>query len=137
MFRQERNRHHRGIQLKVHFTLKILIQLRIFQVPEETCNLEPQKSCKHVTKLVPLLKPREECVDIPKEVCVRAKVNPRKTKRPIIKKWCYSPERSDEIDLDNNDNTDTDDAENDTTLKPLEEDNDDAEETSAAPVRRG
>jgi len=76
-------------------------------------------------------------VDIPKEVCVRAKVNPRKTKRPIIKKWCYSPERSDEIDLDNNDNTDTDDAENDTTLKPLEEDNDDAEETSAAPVRRG
>ena len=33
----------------------------------------------------------EECVEIPKEVCVRAKVNPRKEKRPIIKKWCYTP----------------------------------------------
>merc|ERR1712121_313588 len=39
----------------------------VSEVPEETCNLEPQKECKHVTKLVPLLKPAEECVDIPKE----------------------------------------------------------------------
>ena len=70
---------------------KILIQLRIFQVPEETCNLEPQKSCKHVTKLVPLLKPREECVDIPKEVCSRARTNPRKVQKPVVKKWCYVP----------------------------------------------
>jgi len=113
------------------------IETVIYDDPVEDCSLNPKKDCKFVTKRIPLLKPREECVDIPKEVCVRAKVNPRKTKRPIIKKWCYSPERSDEIDLDNNDNTDTDDAENDTTLKPLEEDNDDAEETSAAPVRRG
>merc|ERR1719367_55027 len=29
----------------------------IQEVPEETCNLEPQRQCKHVTKLVPLLKP--------------------------------------------------------------------------------
>ena len=81
-------------------------------------------------------------MDIPKEVCVRAKVNPRKTKRPIIKKWCYSPERSDEIDLDINDNTDKDDdAEDDTTLNPLEQNTDDdedsAEEIAAAPSRRG
>merc|ERR1712088_772118 len=34
---------------------------------KETVNLEPQRICKHVTKLVPLLKPTEECVDIPKE----------------------------------------------------------------------
>ena len=40
-------------------------------MPEETCNLEPQRSCKQVTKLVPLLKAGEECVDIPKEVCSR------------------------------------------------------------------
>ena len=58
------------------------------------------------------LKPVEECVDIPKEVCVRAKVNPRRIKRPIIKKWCYTP-RSDEnenegleADADNSDNAD-------------------------------
>merc|ERR1712226_705893 len=28
----------------------------VSEVPEETCNLEPQNECKHVTKLVPLLK---------------------------------------------------------------------------------
>merc|ERR1712180_158561 len=61
------------------------------EVPEETCNLEPQKSCKHVTKLVPLLKPSEECVDIPKEVCSRSRTNPRKVRKPVVKKWCYVP----------------------------------------------
>jgi hypothetical protein len=61
------------------------------EVPEETCNLEPQKSCKHVTKLVPLLNPKEECVDIPKEVCSRSRTNPRKVQKPVVKKWCYVP----------------------------------------------
>eukprot|EP00095_Tigriopus_kingsejongensis_P001186 maker-scaffold511_size151351-snap-gene-0.23 protein:Tk01186 transcript:maker-scaffold511_size151351-snap-gene-0.23-mRNA-1 annotation:"spt transcription factor family member" len=61
------------------------------EVPEETCNLEPQRSCKHVTKLVPLLKPAEECVDIPKEVCSRSRKNPRKVQKPVVKKWCYVP----------------------------------------------
>merc|ERR1712168_1748301 len=55
------------------------------EVPEETCNLEPRKSCKHVTKLVPLLKPTEECVDIPKEVCSRSRTNPRKVQKPVVK----------------------------------------------------
>merc|ERR1711936_615594 len=63
----------------------------VVEVPEETCNLEPQKECKHVTKLVPQLKPAEECVDIPKEVCSRSRVNPRPVKKPIVKKWCYVP----------------------------------------------
>jgi len=61
------------------------------EVPEETCNLEPQKSCKFVTKLVPLLKPTEECVDIPKEVCSRSRTNPRTVQKPVVKKWCYVP----------------------------------------------
>ncbi len=65
----------------------------ISQVPEETCNLEPQKICRHVTKLVPHLKPAEECVDIPKEVCSRSRRNPRKVQKPVIKKWCYVPSR--------------------------------------------
>jgi len=63
----------------------------VTEVPEETCNLEPQKECKHVTKLVPLLKPAEECVDIPKEVCSRSRTNPRKVQKPVVKKWCYVP----------------------------------------------
>merc|ERR1712223_1274886 len=63
----------------------------VTEVPEETCNLEPQKTCKFVTKLVPLLKPQQECVDIPKEVCSRSRGNPRKVQKPVVKKWCYVP----------------------------------------------
>merc|ERR1712180_475792 len=33
---------------------------------KEQCSLEPQRTCKHVTKLVPKLEPTEECVDVPK-----------------------------------------------------------------------
>ena len=50
-----------------------------------------QRTCKHVTKLVPKLTPTEECVDVPKEVCTRSRTNPRKVKQPVIKKWCYVP----------------------------------------------
>ena len=82
------------------------------------------------------LRPTEECVDIPKEVCVRAKVNPRKIKRPIVKKWCYTPkyEESENDDSNNNDDTnnnddfDDNDDKGDTTLPP---------DTVAPPSRRG
>ena len=33
----------------------------------------------------------EECVDVPKEVCTRSRTNPRKVKKPVVKKWCYVP----------------------------------------------
>jgi len=59
--------------------------------PKEECNLEPQRTCAHVTKLVPKLEPTEECVDVPKEVCTRSRTNPRKVKKPVVKKWCYVP----------------------------------------------
>merc|ERR1712083_179278 len=49
--------------------------------PLETCEIEPQRTCKHVTKLVPKLVAAEECVDVPKEVCSRSKSNPRKIKK--------------------------------------------------------
>ena len=51
--------------------------------------MEPQRQCKHVTKLVPALKPHESCTDVPKEVCTRSRTNPRKVKKPVVKKWCY------------------------------------------------
>jgi len=57
--------------------------------PEESCTLDPQRTCKFVTKLVPSLREVENCFDVPKEVCVRSQVNPRKVARPIVKKWCY------------------------------------------------
>jgi len=65
--------------------------------PEEACSLEPQRVCKHVTKLVPQLKEHENCYDVPKEVCTRARTNPRKVKKPIVKKWCYTPSENDGI----------------------------------------
>jgi len=61
--------------------------------PIEECNIEPIRSCKHVTKLVPKLVPVQECVDVPKEICARSKTNPRKIKKPVVKKWCYVPSK--------------------------------------------
>jgi len=66
-------------------------QTVVQDAPKEQCSLEPQRTCKHVTKLVPKLSPTEECVDVPKEVCTRSRTNPRKVKKPVVKKWCYVP----------------------------------------------
>ena len=66
-------------------------QTVVQDAPKEECALEPQRTCAHVTKLVPKLEPDEECVDVPKEVCTRSKSNPRKVKKPVVKKWCYVP----------------------------------------------
>jgi len=67
------------------------VQTVVQDAPKENCNLEPQRTCKHVTKLVPKLTPTEECVDVPKEVCTRSRTNPRAVKKPVVKKWCYVP----------------------------------------------
>jgi len=63
----------------------------VVENPVETCDMEPVRTCKHVTKLVPKLVPVEECADVPKEICARSKTNPKKIKKPVIKKWCYVP----------------------------------------------
>ena len=41
------------------------------------------------TKLVPRLVASQECVDVPKEICARSKINPRRVRRPAIQRWCY------------------------------------------------
>ena len=66
-------------------------QTIVQDTPVEQCSLEPQRVCKHVTKLVPRLEPTEECVDVPKEVCSRSRANPRSVPKPVVKKWCYVP----------------------------------------------
>jgi len=66
-------------------------QTIVQDAPKEECTLEPQRTCAHVTKLVPKLEPSVECVDVPKEVCTRSRNNPRKVKKPVVKKWCYVP----------------------------------------------
>ena len=108
------------------------------QKPMEHCELQPQRHCSLITKLVPHLTTREVCKVIPKEICVRAKVNPRKIKRPIVKKWCYTPkveyaessenDFSDSNDDSNNDDSNNDDSSEDTTLPP--------DPATASPARR-
>jgi hypothetical protein len=66
-------------------------QTIVQDAPKEECSLEPQRTCGHVTKLVPKLEPTVECVDVPKEICTRSRNNPRKVKKPVVKKWCYVP----------------------------------------------
>lgn len=66
---------------------KSLIQ----NIPTEQCDLEPQENCKMETVLVPRLIQQPNCIKVPKEICVNAKSNPRKVKKPVIKEWCYKP----------------------------------------------
>merc|ERR1719232_1209456 len=77
------SRDQRSVMTKSKLLFKML--------PRKTVTLSPQRTCKHVTKLVPKLTPTEECVDVPKEVCTRSRTNPRAVKKPVVKKWCYVP----------------------------------------------
>lgn len=42
--------------------------------------------------MVPKLEPKTKCVNVPRENCVRMRVNPRLVKRPVIREWCSGPE---------------------------------------------
>jgi len=68
-----------------------VVKTHIQEKPEEECSLEPVRTCKHITRLVPKLVQVPECIDVPKEICTQNKVNPRKIKKPVIKNWCYTP----------------------------------------------
>jgi len=68
-----------------HETVKTVVSDK----PEEVCSIEPQSSCKYVTRLAPHLEEVEVCFDVPKEVCTRSEVNPKKVPYPVVKKWCY------------------------------------------------
>jgi len=64
----------------------------LVDVPEEICDLNPQKTCHLVTKLVPSLKPREECTTVPKEICNLKFTNPSVEKKPLRTEWCLEAE---------------------------------------------
>ena len=63
----------------------------LIDVPEEVCDLNPQKTCKFETKLVPKLKPVHECTIIPREVCNLKFTSPKPVKKPLKTKWCLDP----------------------------------------------
>ena len=60
-------------------------------IPSEDCDLEPRETCKLETVLVPRLVEKPNCVQVPKEICVEVKTNPRKELKPVLKEWCYRP----------------------------------------------
>merc|ERR1711990_704104 len=60
----------------------------VVDVPEEVCDLNPQKTCRFVTKLVPRLKPTHQCTIVPQEVCQLKFSSPQQVKKPLLTKWC-------------------------------------------------
>ena len=69
----------------------------LVDIPEEVCDLNPQKICRLVTRLVPSLKPERECIIVPKETCNLKFSQPRVEKKPLRTEWCLdeSPVQTD------------------------------------------
>merc|ERR1711981_1008324 len=63
----------------------------LVDVPEEVCDLNPQKTCRFQTKLVPKLKPTHECTVIPQEICQLKFDSAREEVKPFMSKWCIDP----------------------------------------------
>jgi len=68
---------------------KVLTSL--VDVPEEVCDLNPQKICKFITKLVPKLSPEHQCTIVPKETCFLKFTQPKQVPKPLLTKWCLDP----------------------------------------------
>eukprot|EP00094_Tigriopus_californicus_P013730 TCALIF_13286-PA protein Name:"Protein of unknown function" AED:0.02 eAED:0.02 QI:0/0/0.5/0.5/1/1/2/121/306 len=60
----------------------------LLDVPEEVCDLNPQKTCRFQTKLVPSLSPKHECTIIPQEICNLKFTSPKLVNKPLKTKWC-------------------------------------------------
>ena len=63
----------------------------LLDVPEEVCDLNPQKTCRFQTRLVPKLAPKHECTIIPQETCNLKFSNPEQVEKPLKTKWCLDP----------------------------------------------
>ena len=64
----------------------------LIDVPEEVCDLNPQKTCNFQTKLVPKLEPKHECTVIPQEVCNLVFGQAKQIDKPLTTKWCLDPQ---------------------------------------------
>lgn len=60
----------------------------VVDVPEESCDLNPQKTCRLATKLVPSLTPKHECTQVPKETCNLKFSSPEVKQGPLKTEWC-------------------------------------------------
>jgi len=64
----------------------------LVDVPEEVCDIIPQKTCRHATKLVPSLRPTKECTTVPKEICNLNFGQGKVVKKPLRTEWCLESE---------------------------------------------
>ena len=60
----------------------------LVDVPEEVCDLNPQKTCRYVTKLVPKLSPQHQCTIVPRETCILKFSQPKQVPKPLQTRWC-------------------------------------------------
>ena len=63
----------------------------LVDVPEEVCDLNPQKTCRFATKLVPKLTPKHQCTIVPKETCTIKFTQPQQQSKDIVTRWCLDP----------------------------------------------
>ena len=63
----------------------------LVDVPEEVCDLNPQKTCRFITKLVPKLKPEHQCTIVPQEICNLKFSQPKQVPKPLQTRWCLDP----------------------------------------------
>ena len=63
----------------------------LVDVPEEVCDLNPQKTCRFTTKLVPKLSPKHQCTTVPKETCQIRYTQPQQQAQDIVTRWCLDP----------------------------------------------
>ena len=68
----------------------------LVDVPEEVCDLQPQKTCRLVTKLVPSLDPKQECTSVPREVCHMRFTPGSISRKPLRTEWCLDEEDEDQ-----------------------------------------
>ena len=73
----------------------------LVDVPEETCDLNPQKSCRLVTRLVPSLRPKLECTVVPQDNCNLKFTSPKQTSKPLRTEWCLDQRQEEEVNLQN------------------------------------
>ena len=66
----------------------------VVDIPEEVCDLNPEKTCRLTTRLVPKLEPVQEYSTVPRETCQIRYSNPEIVKEAILTKWCLEVEES-------------------------------------------
>merc|ERR1712098_998621 len=65
--------------------------------PVTGCTKEPRELCAPAgcgfKQGAPICYDKTQTIvqDAPKEDCTRSRTNPRKVKKPVVKKWCYIP----------------------------------------------